>query len=209
MHIWDEPEDHLLIDYLFETNLPHRDIARKMDLTEAEIRLRVKELNLQWVKRSKNSASRGQSALTAIMRKLLPGQKIVNEHHLGEGLRLDVYCPSFKLAAEYHGRQHFEFVEFFHKDSFGYRDARDRDLRKEELCAAQGITLVCFRYNDRLDEDTVFQRLLEGLRSSEHEPPKPRQSRYRGNVYYEAAKMRRREYNRKAYQRMKQRKNGR
>src|SRR4051794_4516019 len=103
MKIWDEFEDAILTDLVFDSNLSAREIAKDLDATELEIKKRIRDLGLSWVRRKNGHLSRGQGALTTIMRKLLPNEKIVTEEPIGERLRLDVYCPSYKLAAEYHG----------------------------------------------------------------------------------------------------------
>src|SRR4051812_28977044 len=99
---WDEYNDTLLVDYVFDSNLSTREIARELECAELEVKRRIRELGLSWVRRSKGHISRGQAALTSILAKLLPNEKIVTEEPIGERLRLDVYCPSYKIAAEYH-----------------------------------------------------------------------------------------------------------
>lgn len=79
---------------------------------------------------------------------------------------MDVYVPSYNLGIEYHGRQHFEWVPFFHKSEADFELAVERDHRKAELCKQQGMTLVVFRYDDVLTEADVFTRILTGIRNS-------------------------------------------
>lgn len=192
-----------LSDLLFDTNLSKEEIAAILGISPSEVSVTMKKLGLNWVKRKNKKMSRGQSSLTDIMRRLIPGEEVVNEYHIGERLMLDVYCPKYKLAIEYHGRQHFYFTEYFHKDKQGFLDSQKRDNRKEELCAEQGITLVVFRYNDDLNEDTVFRRLLLALEAMPQRVVTPKKSRFKGNPYYEAMKKRNREYQKAAYRRKK------
>lgn len=202
-------EDEVLIDLLFETNLPYREIAKELGWTESKVSQRMSELNLQWIKRSSRKLSRGQASLLHLMQKLLPNEEVIIEHPLGERLRLDVYCPRLKIGAEYHGRQHFEFVAHFHGNLDGFRESQRRDDRKLELCAEQGITLISFRYNDDLSEDTVYERLLLALAATptvrDDRPEEPcAHPRFKGNPYYEAQMQRQREWKRKQYREMKQ-----
>src|SRR3990167_1958624 len=132
--IWSDYEDSLLTDYIFDSNLSPREIAKEFGTTEIAVRKHIRELGLSWVRRRKGHASRGQAALTSIIQKLLPGETITAEEHIGERLKLDVYCAKYKLAAEYHGRQHFSYVEHFHGDIEGFRASQRRDERKIELC---------------------------------------------------------------------------
>ena len=106
---WEEEVDdtELMIDLLFESSMSLSDIAKEINWPLAKVNQKINQLGLSWLKESRKKMSRGQTSLTNIMQKLLPGEKIVNEFYLDERLRLDVYCPSYKLAAEYHGRQHF------------------------------------------------------------------------------------------------------
>lgn len=207
MKRWDDYEDSLLTDLVFDSNLSAREMARDLEATEIEVKKRIRELGLSWVRRRDGHVSRGQAALTAVMRKLLPGATIRTEESIGERLKLDVYCPTFNLAAEYHGRQHFYFVEYFHGDRDGFYESKRRDERKLEICQDLGIALVVFRYNDALDEDSVYSRLLEGIRTAPEAEEESKKT-LKGTPYYEAAKQRRREYQRDSYRRMKQRGRG-
>lgn len=199
----DKQNEELLIDLLLETNLSIAAIAKELGKKEFEIRKDIKRLGLEWAHNKTGSISRGQAALTTIMRKLLPGVPIVNEEPIGERLRLDVYCPRYKLAAEYHGRQHFDYVEYFHDDIYGFQDSLKRDGRKIQICEDLGITLVVFRYNDKLTEEAVLGRLLEAIKTAPVKEPTVKE--YKLNPYYEAYKSRQREYRKLAYKRMKNR----
>lgn len=118
--------------------------------------------------------SKGSEQLTAELQKLVGEAKVVNEFYLGEGLYLDIYCPSYHLGIEYHGRQHFEYVDHFHKNWTEFKDAKNRDARKKELCTEMGIALVEFDYKDNLDDsDMVYGRLLTGLKQAPPPQDKP------------------------------------
>lgn len=197
-------EDGELVDLLFETNLSIPEIAERMDVSTELVSKHIKALGLDWVRRKDRKMSRGQAALTSIMQQLLPGQEIVNEYHIGERLRLDVYCPKYKLGAEYHGRQHFWYSSFFHKDQEAFKESQARDERKIELCKELGINLVVFRYNDTLTNDIVFERLLDAVRNSEDVPPKiKKRHSIKGTEYYEAAKKKNQEFRKKRYRELK------
>jgi very-short-patch-repair endonuclease len=166
----DEDDDLFLVDLLLDSSLSLAEIAREIGLSINELNKKINSLGLSWIKEQKKKSSRGQSALTSVMKKLLPGEKIVNEHHIGERLRLDVYCPSYRLAAEFHGRQHFFYTERFFDSKYEFEEAIKRDEKKAALCKEQGIALVVFRYNDLLTEESVYHRLLEALRSNGWSP---------------------------------------
>ena len=203
-------KDSELIELLFQSNLSVSQIAESIGMTTAETSKRIKQLGLTWVRRSDKKMSRGHAALTFMLKKMLPGVEVINEHHIGERLMLDVYCPKYKLALEFHGRQHFEFNNFFYKSYDDFLLAKERDVRKEELCKRQGITLVTFCYNERLTEDDVFNRILHAMKSSpvlEKSAPttkyKGHTSSLKGNPVYEEAKRKRKEWEKEARKKMK------
>lgn len=199
---WPEQDDDLLTDLLIDTNLSVREIAKELGREQVDVTKRIRDLGLSWIRRKKGYISRGQGALMDIMQELLPGEDVVAEEPIGKRLRLDVYCPTYKLAAEYHGRQHFQFVPHFHGDKEGFLASQARDEEKIQICKDLGIALVIFRYCDRLTKETVFERMLEALRSTPY-IEEEKQSKYKGNPYYEAMKRRNREYQKKRYQQMK------
>ena len=161
------PDAAKIKDLLFETNKSMAEIAKELGITVPELNRKVKDLGLEWVKRRHRKLSRGHSALYKLLQNLFPGERVVLEHHIGERLRLDIFVPAYNLAVEFHGRQHFEFVEHFHGTIYEFRASQERDQRKMELCKEQGIALVVFRYNDKLNEESVFARILDAARSRE------------------------------------------
>ena len=199
MKDWDDAE---LTEFLFETGSSLQDFAREHNCSLAFVSHRIKSLGLDWVTERAPKVSRGQASLMKIMHKLLPGEKLVTEEAIGERLRLDIYCPAYNLAAEYHGKQHFEYIEHFHGNIQGFWESQKRDNRKIEICKDLGISLVVFRYNDDLSEDIVFERLLDAIRNSPVAETKEKRT-LKGNAYYEAAKQRQREYKRESYRRMR------
>lgn len=202
--------DTILKDLLFESNLSIQHIADELDLSVYKVNQRIKQLGLGWVRRNNRKLSRGHAALTQIMQKLLVGEKVINEHHIGERLMLDIYCDSYKLAAEYHGRQHFEYSNLFHKDRQDFLDGQARDERKVELCKEQGIALIVFRYNDELTEEAVYDRMMEAIRKTPYKARKKTAYKLSPNskAYYESAKIRQQQYRKQKYQELKKRRNG-
>jgi hypothetical protein len=161
---------------------------------------------LSWAKERHRKMSRGQAALTAIMQKLLPNEKIVNEHYLGERLKLDIYCPKYKIGAEYHGRQHFYYTSRFFESKEDFERALERDERKIELCKEQGIALIIFRYNDKLTEEAVYERMLEAIKNSSELVAKTSNNAKKSlkdNEYYLESKKRYNELRRTRYKELK------
>ena len=204
----DQDDDLFLVDLLLESDLSLPAIAKEVDLSIKDLNKKIAQLGLTWIKEQRKKRSRGQSALTAVMKKLLPNEKIINEHHLGDKLRLDVYCPSYKLAAEFHGRQHFYYTERFFDSRYEFEEAQKRDIKKAEMCKEQGIALIVFRYNDLLTEESVYSRMIEAIRSSEWKSTEPNSLKkpLSQNLFYQQQKKRNSEHKKQVYRAIKQRK---
>jgi hypothetical protein len=193
--------DAVLTDLLFTTDLSIREIALRLGIPVAETRARIAALGLGWV-RADERMSRGHAALFSIMQKLLPGEDVITEQPIGERLKLDVYCPKYRLAAEFHGQQHFTYIEHFHGDMAGFKDSQRRDARKVEICQEKRIALVAFDARDPMTEDYVFKRLLEAMQAT---PPVVVTVDVREKADWAlAAQERQREYRKMIYQRKKQ-----
>lgn len=199
----EEDDVEFLIDLLLETNLSISGIAKELDVPINEVNKKINQLGLSWIKESRRKMSRGQTALTQIMQKLLPGEEIINEHHIGDRLKIDVYCPSYKIAAEYHGRQHFYYTSRFFESKYEFEEAQKRDQKKVQYCKDNGIALIVFRYNDSLTEDSVYNRMLEAIRSSEFVPDKKGKKSSTDNPYYQEAKKKNSEYRKSLYRKIK------
>jgi len=199
-----QDDDEFLTDLLFESNLSLSDIAKELSISINKLNKRINQLGLSWIKERHKKMSRGQTALTLVMKKLFPGEAIVNEHHIGERLKLDVYCPKYKLAAEYHGRQHFFYTQRFFDSRYEFEKAQERDEKKIQLCKEAGITLVIFRYNDQLTEDSVYDRMLFAIRNSKYVPKTVAKKSIKNNPAYVQAKKRNSENRKSYYKKMKE-----
>jgi hypothetical protein len=65
-----------------------------------------------------------------------------------EILYLDFYLPLIKKAIEVHGKQHYEFVRFYHQTALGFIKHQKRDKDKKEWCLLNGITYTELPYNN-------------------------------------------------------------
>jgi very-short-patch-repair endonuclease len=197
-----EDVEHLT-DLIFDSKLSLSDIAKEFDLCLKDLNTELSKLNLSWVKSSRKKMSRGQTALTSIMKKLFPGEIVLNEHHVGDRLRLDVFCPKYKIAAEYHGRQHFFYTERFFESRYDFLEAQKRDEKKAQICKELGIELVTFRYNDELTEEAVYNRMLAAIRGSSFEKKDNPKKSLSNSDFYQEQKRRRSAYNKQAYKKLK------
>jgi len=199
----EEDDINFLTDLLFDTSLSVREIARQLDVPVSEVNKKINYLGLSWLKNSRKKMSRGQMALTMIMKKLLPGEEIINEHHIGDKLKFDVFCPKYKIAAEYHGRQHFYYTSRFFESKYEFEQAQKRDDKKTQYCIDNGIALIVFRYNDLLTEQAVYDRMLTAIRETDFVPKSTNKKSISSNPAYQEAKKKNSEYKKKLYKKIK------
>ena len=64
----------------------------------------------------------------------------------------DFYIPNRNLVVEVHGRQHFEYVSFFHKDRLSFHKAKARDRDKKAWSEINHICLIEFLFNESKQE---------------------------------------------------------
>lgn len=57
-------------------------------------------------------------------------------------LELDCFSKELKLALEYNGKQHYEFVPKFHNTKNDFYNQKYRDEIKKRLCLENGIDLI-------------------------------------------------------------------
>lgn len=81
----------------------------------------------------------------------------------GKKLRLDGYSAEIGLAFEYHGKQHYEYVEFFHRNRRNLKRQQENDESKRTLCYQNNILLLEIPYWVGTDElpEWIEQQLGE------------------------------------------------
>jgi len=79
----------------------------------------------------------------------LPGSTSAHKRSV---LYLDFFIPNTRTAFEVHGRQHYEYVQFFHKTKAGFILAKARDEDKMEWCEINNIELIVLKYSGTDDE---------------------------------------------------------
>ena len=107
-----------------------------------------------------NAFAKSKSAGSIILRDILHSlyNNVIEEASFGwlinpkNGKRMyvDYYVPEKKMAFEYDGQQHNQYVEYFYKTFKNYYNAVYRDRTKEKLLAKHGIQLVRIDYSEPL-----------------------------------------------------------
>jgi hypothetical protein len=77
----------------------------------------------------------------------------------GGHLKIDIYFGELDLAVEYHGKQHSEFPNAFHKTAEDFRYAAMCDAWKVDQLRRRGITVVEFHHNEKLTRQSVMAKL--------------------------------------------------
>lgn len=74
---------------------------------------------------------------------------------LPNSIELDGYCDKLNIAFEYQGKQHYEFVKFFHRNEQALDSQIQRDKAKKDACKKAGIKLIDIPYTLNTDEVKV------------------------------------------------------
>lgn len=54
----------------------------------------------------------------------------------------DFYLPELNILIEFHGRQHFEFVHYFHRTEDNFLAQKERDMIKRQLAKELKYKLI-------------------------------------------------------------------
>lgn len=148
-------------DYLKEYN-KKRDSERygKKHLKEKEQEnQRRKELGLPLIEDRKFY---NETKLFIYISSLFQDAEIIRHNRsLLDGLELDIYIPSLKLAFEYQGYQHFIYPNRFHKTKEQFETLQWRDQRKQQLCEDNQIILIIIKCDEELSLQLVLSKLKE------------------------------------------------
>ncbi len=56
------------------------------------------------------------------------------------------YKGKFQFLLEVNGKQHYEYVPYFHKTQLAFRRQKEYDMRKIKYCLSHKILLICIPY---------------------------------------------------------------
>lgn len=77
-------------------------------------------------------------------------------------LELDCFNEELNLAVEFNGRQHYEYIPFFHKNKEAFYNQKYRDEMKRTKCRDRGIKLVEIPYTEERNlEHFLYKKLKE------------------------------------------------
>lgn len=84
-----------------------------------------------------------------------------------EGLELDIFIPSLKLAFEYQGQQHFHPIEAWGGEE-ALLELQERDKRKAWICNEKGVHLIAVDYSEPLIQDYIQKRIKDDYEDKFH-----------------------------------------
>ena len=76
-------------------------------------------------------------------------------------LELDCYNDELRLAVEYNGEQHYNYVPYFHRTKDAFYNLKYRDDIKRRLCDENGVRLVIVPYT--VDIDNIERYIREAI----------------------------------------------
>jgi len=86
----------------------------------------------------------------------------MRNHVSGHNLELDCFNQDLKLAVEYNGEQHYNYIPHFHSSRDAFYNSRYKDDIKKRLCDENGIRLIVVPYT--VSFSNIEQYLLNQLR---------------------------------------------
>lgn len=115
----------------------------------------------------KCKASKGEIAIKTILDKYnITCTQEYKIPQIEKKYEYDFYLPNYNLLIEFHGKQHYEFIPYFHKDKEGFKYQLIRDDKKRELAKAWGYRYLEIHYSlfENLSEEEFEKRLLRNIK---------------------------------------------
>ena len=109
------------------------------------------------------ATSKGEIECRRVLEHFFPSYKFPNfrpsfmkNEITKSNLELDCYCDELKLAVEYSGKQHYEYMPYFHANKDQFRTQQYRDLMKRDLCEKNGVILIEVPYTVKIKDIESF-----------------------------------------------------
>lgn len=112
------------------------------------------QLNTKFkIKTKDDSRSLSQWKLGRLLSKVYGRGHIYEDYPLPNcgNVSWDFWIPHQYVAFEFHGRQHDEFVPFFHNTKAGFRRQKASDAKKARIAELNDVTLIVVREGDFTD----------------------------------------------------------
>ncbi|MFQ5903184.1 MAG: hypothetical protein ACE5JO_05800 [Candidatus Binatia bacterium] len=116
-----------------------------------------------------------ETMLFRVVQMILSPKEVVH-HYRGvelRGLELDIWIPDYRIGIEYQGEQHYSVMEHWGGEE-SLRKRLENDRKKKALCKELGYTLIEFRHDEDMTEETVRTKLalyLQEANKTLSQPP--------------------------------------
>lgn len=158
---WTEQEKQKIIHLASSGKYTYQDLAIEMQATPAQIMQACKYYECK--DNIKRSVSYGNDLMLKILKDEFSHFTIKSEYSIGEKLRLDAYILELRIGFEFDGIQHFRYTPIWHKSQEDFEKAKQRDIRKDEICKELGITLIRIKYDEKLSHDLIREKVSKFL----------------------------------------------
>jgi very-short-patch-repair endonuclease len=112
----------------------------------------------------KKSRSKFQFKVKQLLRPYWQNQIVYEEFPVyGSRMRVDILNATKRIAIEVNGRQHSEFVPYFHKSRAEYLKSIKRDHQKTEWLEKNGFNLLEIEEKDLNPGEDFFLNKLKNL----------------------------------------------
>ena len=100
--------------------------------------------------------SKCEKICNEIMKELFPNEMFeniqqdvmsVSNKEIISSLQLNIYSENLKIAVEYNGPEHYEFIHWYHKNEKDFIKKKNKDISKNKLCIENGIKLINVHYS--------------------------------------------------------------
>lgn len=146
----------------------YRIISGKEGSWSAKIKTPLPSINNGYSKLSKKDSEgeiRARAFLENYFQKPFPKIRpaFLNNEITGGKYNLEIDCfnEELKLGVEYNGRQHYEYVPFFHTSKEAFYNQKYRDKLKGIYCKENGITLIEIPYTELANLENWLEKELK------------------------------------------------
>ena len=109
-----------------------------------------------------------ETTMIRAMDELFPNSEyIVNGYYSwlkspkGKPMQLDWYSPDLKIAVEFNGQQHYEYIKYFQRTKKDFKYLQDCDKTKKEICKKRKIILLSIPYDTKVTPETMAKIIKE------------------------------------------------
>ena len=144
-------------DYLLNTKYPNR--PKYKTSTKTSTKTSIKTLDQSELNpKSPQYISKTEAECKIILEKLFGVEfskvrpKFLKNDVTGKNLELDLYNPELNLCVEINGKQHYEYIPYFHNNKEAFFNQRYRDEMKKTKCRENGINYIEVPYHIKLSQ---------------------------------------------------------